>query len=77
MNEDCEDIFVAGLAKMLGRTDAANRQGMTRGVDWLLKSFRMGTRHCWLKQDVRVFLTECPDRTRHRESVGRGRCRQC
>jgi hypothetical protein len=35
MNEDCEVVFVGDLAKMLGRTEAAIRQRMTRGVDWL------------------------------------------
>ncbi|WP_260688070.1 hypothetical protein [Pseudomonas sp. AO-1] len=61
MSEDCEVVFVAGLAKMLGRTEASVREGIRRGVDWLPKSFRMGSRHCWLKQDVRVFLTEYRD----------------
>jgi hypothetical protein len=73
MNEDCEVVFVGGLAKMLGRTEAAIRQGITRGVNWLLKSFRIGTRHCWLKQDVRVFLTECPDRKNKVPRIGRPR----
>lgn len=56
MNDDCEVVFVAGLGKMLGRTEASVREGIRRGVDWLPKGFRMGTRHCWLKEDVRDFL---------------------
>ncbi len=73
MNDECEVVFVAGLSKMLGRTEAAVRQGMSRGVDWLPKSFRMGTRHCWLKEDVREFLRKCRDGENKASRVGRPR----
>jgi hypothetical protein len=43
-----ELVFVAGLPKMLGRTEAAISQGNVRGVDWLPKSFRMGNKYCCL-----------------------------
>ncbi len=58
MDDECEVVFVAGLSKMLGRTEAAVRQGLSRGVAWLPESFRMGTRHCWLKADVREFKAD-------------------
>lgn len=41
MDDDCEVVFVAGLGKMLGRTEASVREGIRRGVDWLPKSFKM------------------------------------
>lgn len=73
MNDECEVVFVAGLSKMLGRTEAAVRQGLSRGVDWLPRSFRMGTRHCWLKADVREFLRACRDGENKAPKVGRPR----
>ncbi|WP_262407301.1 hypothetical protein [Pseudomonas lactis] len=56
MNDESEVIHVEGLARMLGRTDASIREGIRRGVPWLPKSFKMGGRHCWLREDVRIFL---------------------
>lgn len=73
MDDECEVVFVAGLSKMLGRTEAAVRQGLSRGVDWLPKSFKMGTRHCWLKEDVREFLRACRDGEKKASKVGRPR----
>lgn len=73
MDDDSEVVFVAGLAKMLGRTEASVREGIRRGVDWLPKSFKMGTRHCWLKEDVREFLRGCRDGEHKATKVGRKR----
>lgn len=73
MDDECEVVFVVGLAMMLGRTEASIREGMRRGVDWLPKSFRMGTRHCWLKEDVREFLRACRDGENKAPKVGRPR----
>jgi hypothetical protein len=73
MSDECEVVDVAGLGRMLGRTEAAVRQGISRGVDWLPKSFRMGSRHCWLKDDVRAFLLACRDGENKRPKVGRKR----
>lgn len=73
MDDDCEVVFVAGLGKMLGRTEAAVRQGLSRGVEWLPKSFKMGSRHCWLKADVREFLLACRDGENKTQKVGRKR----
>ncbi|VVO23910.1 hypothetical protein [Pseudomonas fluorescens] len=61
MDDDCEVLLVAGLAKMLGRTEASIREGIRRGVTWIPKGFKMGVRHCWLKEDVREFLIACRD----------------
>ena len=73
MDDDCEVVFVAGLAKMLGRTEASVREGMRRGVDWLPNSFKMGIRHCWLKEDVREFLRGYRDGEHKTPKVGRPR----
>jgi hypothetical protein len=73
MDDDCEVVFVAGLGKMLGRTEAAVRQGLSRGVDWLPKGFKMGSRHCWLREDVREFLREYRDGENKAPKVGRPR----
>ncbi len=73
MHDDREVLFVADLATMLGRTEASIREGIRRGVDWLPKSFRMGTRHCWLKADVLEFLRACRDGANKAPKVGRPR----
>lgn len=73
MSDDSEVIHVEGLAKMLGRTDASIREGIRRGVPWLPKSFKMGNRHCWLRDDVRVFLRELMEAKGARSKVGRKR----
>ncbi|AKV06146.1 hypothetical protein B723_06955 [Pseudomonas fluorescens NCIMB 11764] len=73
MDDECEVVFVVGLATMLGRTEASVREGMRRGVDWLPKSFKMGARHCWLKEDVREFLRACRDGENKAPKVGRPR----
>lgn len=73
MDDDCEVVFVAGLGKMLGRTEASVREGIRRGVPWLPKGFKMGIRHCWLKEDVREFLRACRDGENKAPKVGRPR----
>lgn len=73
MSEESEVVFVDGLGKMLGRTEASVREGIRRGVDWLPKGFKMGTRHCWLKDDVREFLRACRDGENKAQKVGRKR----
>lgn len=73
MSDDSEVIHVEGLAKMLGRTDASIREGIRRGVPWLPKSFKMGNRHCWLKEDVRSFLREFRDGEHKSPKLGRKR----
>jgi hypothetical protein len=73
MDDECEVVYVDGLAKMLGRTEASIREGIRRGVDWLPKGFKMGLKHCWLKEDVRAFLRECRDSEHKKPKVGRNR----
>ncbi|AGA74928.1 hypothetical protein CXG50_18970 [Pseudomonas plecoglossicida] len=73
MSEETEVLTVEGLAKMLGRTEASIREGIRRGVPWLPKSFKMGNRHCWLKEDVRKFLREVRDGAHQKPKVGRQR----
>ena len=73
MSEDSEVIHVEGLARMLGRTDASIREGIRRGVAWLPKSFKMGGKHCWLKEDVRTFLREYRDGEHQKPKPGRKR----
>lgn len=73
MSEEAEIIYVDGLGKMLGRTEASIREGMRRGVDWLPKSFKMGARHCWLRRDVLAFLVACRDGENKAVKVGRKR----
>ncbi|TDV62645.1 hypothetical protein [Pseudomonas sp. LP_7_YM] len=73
MSEESEVVKVDGLAKMLGRTEASIREGIRRGVDWLPQSFKMGGKHCWLKDDVRKFLREFRDGEHALPKVGRKR----
>lgn len=51
-------LYIADLAKKLGRTEAAIRSGINRGVDWLPKPFPMGRRIAWRRADVDAFLAE-------------------
>lgn len=73
MSEEVEVLKVDGLAKMLGRTEASIREGGRRGAEWLPKSFKMGGKHCWLKDDVRKFLREYRDGEHTKPKVGRKR----
>ncbi|WP_223528265.1 hypothetical protein [Pseudomonas sp. A-RE-23] len=73
MSEEREVVFVDGLGRMLGRTEASVREGIRRGVDWLPKGFKMGVRHCWLKDDVHEFLRACRDGENKAPKVGRKR----
>lgn len=73
MSEETEVLTVEGLAKLLGRTEASIREGIRRGVPWLPKSFKMGNRHCWLKEDVRAFLRKLQDAGGQTGRTGRKR----
>ncbi len=75
MSEESEVIYVADLARILGRTEASVREGIRRGVTWLPKGFKMGTRHCWLRADVMQFLTDYRDGRVENKSVRVGRKR--
>jgi hypothetical protein len=73
MSEESEVVKVDGLAKMLGRTEASIREGIRRGVVWLPPSFKMGGKHCWLKEDVRTFLRDFRDGKHDAVKLGRRR----
>jgi predicted DNA-binding transcriptional regulator AlpA len=73
VSEESEVVHVDGLAKMLGRTEASIREGIRRGVVWLPKSFKMGGRHCWLREDVRKFLRDYRDGAFTKPRPGRKR----
>lgn len=73
MSEETEVLTVEGLAKLLGRTEASIREGIRRGVPWLPKSFKMGNRHCWIKNDVRIFLLELREGLNQPQKAGRRR----
>lgn len=76
MSDECEVIYVSGLARMLGRTEASVREGIRRGVPWLPKGFKMGVRHCWLRADVMQFLTDYRDGRVENKPARMGRKRQ-
>lgn len=68
-----EVIYVAGLAGMLGKTEASIRDGIRRGVSWLPKGFKMGQEWAWLREDVYVFLRERRDGKPVNPKLGRQR----
>ncbi len=76
MREEPEVIYVADMARILGRTEASVREGIRRGVPWLPKSFKMGIRHCWLRADVTQFLTDFRDGKLENKPTRVGRKRQ-
>ncbi|MCJ7956352.1 MAG: hypothetical protein MUW57_07305 [Pseudomonas sp.] len=76
MSEESEVIYVAGLARILDRTEASVREGIRRGVPWLPKGFKMGIRHCWLRADVMQFLTDYRDGRVESKPARVGRKRQ-
>jgi predicted DNA-binding transcriptional regulator AlpA len=49
-------LYVADMAKKLGRTEAAIRSAINRGADWLPPHFHQGRRVAWLEADVDRFL---------------------
>lgn len=76
MSDESEIIYVADLARILGRTEASVREGIRRGVSWLPKGFKMGVRHCWLRADVMQFLTDYRDGRVENNPARMGRKRQ-
>lgn len=73
MSEESEVIYLAGLAKMLGKTEASIREGIRRGVEWLPKGTKMAGKHAWLREDVRKFLREYMGGERLKAKPGRKR----
>lgn len=56
MTDEAGIVFVDGLRKMLGRTEASISARTSRGAPWLPKGFKIAIRHRWLIEDVREFL---------------------
>lgn len=76
MSEESEVVYVADLARILGRTEASVREAIRRGVPWLPNGFKMGVRHCWLRADVMQFLTDYRDGRVQNKPVRMGRKRK-
>lgn len=49
-------LYVADLAKMLGRTETAVRAAAGRGAKWLPPPFPMGRRLAWRREDVEAHI---------------------
>ena len=73
MSEQSEVIYLAGLAMMLGKTEAAVRDGIRRNAVWVPKGFKMGALHAWLRADVLMFLRECQEGKNKPVKIGRPR----
>lgn len=73
MSEESEVIYLAGLAKMLGKTEASIREGIRRGAEWLPKGTKIAGKHAWLREDVRKFLREYVDGQQQKAKSGRKR----
>lgn len=58
MSDESEVVYLAGLAKMLGKTEASVREGIRRGVERLPRGTKIAGKHAWLREDVRQFLRE-------------------
>lgn len=58
---DSEVVYIAGLAKIFGKTESSVREGLRRGVPWLPRSFKIAGQHAWLKADVQSFLKALAD----------------
>lgn len=59
MKQQTADVlYVEDMARKLGRTEAAIRQALNRGADWLPPAFKMGRRLAWRPADVDRFLEE-------------------
>lgn len=56
--ETADVLYVPELALKLGKTEAAIRQGLSRGADWIPPAFKMGSRIAWRLEDVDRFIEE-------------------
>jgi predicted DNA-binding transcriptional regulator AlpA len=62
MSTEAEILYVSDLARKMGRSEAAIRMAVSRGVDWLPKPMtNMGRRLCWMREDVQQFLASRRD----------------
>lgn len=51
-----EVVYIAGIAKIFGKTEASIREGLRRRVTWLPVGFKIAGQHAWMKDDVMGFL---------------------
>lgn len=59
MTQQTTDVlYIADMARKLGRTEAAIRAAVNRDVDWLPPSFKMGRRIAWRTTTVDAFLAK-------------------
>lgn len=56
-----EVVYIASLARILGKTESSIREGLRRQVPWLPPSFKLAGQHAWLKEDVLSFLRGLSD----------------
>ena len=57
MSTETPDVlYVADLAKKLGRTESAIRSAVARGDDWIPPRIDMGRRLAWRRGTVEAFL---------------------
>lgn len=56
MSTEAQVLYVAELAKLLGRTEASIRSAVARGADWLPPRITMGERLAWRRETVEAFL---------------------
>ena len=61
MAVESEVIYIPDLARILGRSESSIRSGLQIRASWIPKSFKMGSRICWLKSDVLQFLQDQRD----------------
>lgn len=57
-NVDQDVLYVPEMARKFGKTEAAIRQAVNRGAEWLPRPFKLGTRIAWRVADVDAFLAE-------------------
>lgn len=51
-------LYVADLARKLGRTEGAVRMAVSRGAAWLPPAFKLGRRVAWRTSDVDAWLAK-------------------
>lgn len=54
----CQIVYIAGLARIFGKTECSIREGVKSGVDWLPESRKIAGKHAWRMSDVSAFLDQ-------------------
>ena len=68
-------VDVTGLARLLGKTEAAIRQATYRKARWIPKPINLGDSICWRVSDVELLLEKLASDTTPKPK-GRGRPRK-